>query len=51
MIEQGNLQTLLLLKMLIDRMNECFGEERCAISNYCIKYRDGDLNVHAKAMI
>ncbi|MDP6766176.1 MAG: hypothetical protein QF691_09055 [SAR324 cluster bacterium] len=49
MIGRANPQTLPLLKMLIERMNTIFGEEVCAISNYRVKYQDGELNVHAEA--
>ena len=51
MIAKANPQTLPLLKMLIERMNALFGKELCAISNYSVKYEDGDLNIHAEATI
>ena len=51
MIARANPQTLPLLKLLIDRMKALFGRELCAISNYSVKYEDGDLNVHAEATI
>ena len=51
MIARANPQTLPLLKMLIERMKGLFGKELFAISNYSVKYEDGDLNVHAEATI